>query len=81
MSLVIRFLIFLTDPPIGVAPNALLPSMRFVMAASMAAEVMSRFSELLEVDPGNGMEARKLSDGVDSTLAGAFSVLPIPSCA
>merc|ERR1719428_1364210 len=32
-----RFLIFLTEPPIGVAPNAVLPSMRLVIAASISA--------------------------------------------
>merc|ERR1719272_1418533 len=32
--------IFLTEPPIGVAPNADLPSMRSVMAASISAAVL-----------------------------------------
>merc|ERR1719424_34986 len=32
--------IFLTEPPIGVAPNADLPSMRSVMAASISAAVV-----------------------------------------
>merc|ERR1719155_360544 len=76
-----RFLIFLTEPPIGVAPNALLPSMRLVIAASISAEVMSRLSDLLEAEPGSGMEARKLSDGADSALEAVFSVLTVPSCA
>jgi hypothetical protein len=37
--LVMSCLIFFTEPPIGVAPNALLPSMRSVIAASISAYV------------------------------------------
>jgi hypothetical protein len=33
--------IFFTDPPIGVAPNAVFPARRSVMAASIAADVMA----------------------------------------
>jgi hypothetical protein len=60
--------IFLTDPPIGVAPKALFPSKRFMIVDSMVAMVSLRDSAVGENEPFNA--AVSLSRAPDEPEAG-----------
>jgi hypothetical protein len=70
ISFLMMLAICLTESPIGVAARFPLPSIRFVMAASKAADVSSPFELLAALEPDDG---DKNFDALEASLLAAAS--------
>jgi hypothetical protein len=74
MTFVTSCLIFFTEPPMGVAPNADFPSMSFVISASISAAVLIGF-DMLKATPSNSDMLTAVPSRRDTSVSGVVDAL------